>query len=148
MSTRSLLCSFVSETFADSSYTSQDRKVTNGLRTHDNSSGVITARGPGLANCQRGNIEVKKLPLIRICSKLAAQLVARPSEQLLVMDCCALVWVGLVNLRKLNAVLPLWSDCPHRRSSTEAEPTMLQATWREQAHRARTPLRLTCSAAA
>ena len=53
-----------------------------------------------------------------------------------------------VNVTSENALLPLWSDCPHRPSSTGAGPTMLQATWREQAHRARTPLRLTCFAAA
>ena len=53
-----------------------------------------------------------------------------------------------VNVTSESALLPLWSDCPPRPSSTGAEPTMLQATWREQAHRARTPLRLTCFAAA
>ena len=52
-----------------------------------------------------------------------------------------------VNVTSESALLPLWSGCPPRRSSTGAEPTMLQATWREQAHRARTPLRLTCFAA-
>ena len=53
-----------------------------------------------------------------------------------------------VNVTSESAVLPLWSDCPPRPSSTGAEPTMFQATWREQAHRARTPLKLTCFAAA
>ena len=53
-----------------------------------------------------------------------------------------------VNVTSESDLLPLWSDCPPRPSSTGAEPTMLQATWREQAHRARTPLRLTCFAAA
>ena len=53
-----------------------------------------------------------------------------------------------VNVTSESALSLLWSDCPHRPSSTGVEPTMLQATWREQAHRARTPLRLTCFAAA
>ena len=49
-----------------------------------------------------------------------------------------------VNVTSESALLPLLSGCPPERSSTEAEPTMLQATWREQAHRAGTHLRLTC----
>ena len=53
-----------------------------------------------------------------------------------------------VNVTNESAPLPLWSGCPPRPSSTGSEPTMLQATWREQAHRARSPLRLTCFAAA
>ena len=53
-----------------------------------------------------------------------------------------------VNVTSESALLPLCSHCPLRPSSTGAEPTMLQATWREQAHRARTPLRSTCFAAA
>ena len=50
------LCSFVSETFADSSYTILVREVTNGLRTHDNFSGVITARGLDM-DSQIANVE-------------------------------------------------------------------------------------------
>ena len=52
------LCScFVAETFADSSSTSQDGEVTNGLRTHDNScercgdvAGVLTHLVGGVAH--------------------------------------------------------------------------------------------------
>ena len=68
---------------------------------------------------------------------------------------CANMWrngvqkmTARVNVTSESALLPLCSHCPLRPSSTGAEPTMLQATWREQAHRARTPLRSTCFAAA
>ena len=52
-----------------------------------------------------------------------------------------------VNATRANVFLPLWSDCPLHPSSIEAEPTMLEATWREQAHRARRTSSETCNVA-
>ena len=98
----------------------------------------------------------KKLPLIRIVVRSALR--KWWQVHLKNIACDGLKCIGgensvpkmsaRVNVTSESALLPLWSDCPPRPSSTGAEPTMLQATWREQAHRARTPLRLTCFAAA
>ena len=52
-----------------------------------------------------------------------------------------------LNVPSASAVLLLWSDCPHHPSSMGAEPTVLQATWREQAHRARRTSLETCHVA-
>ena len=89
------LCSFVSETLADSSYTSQDREVMNGLRTHDNSSGVITARGLDM-DSPIDNVVTYRSNIVAFdphsCSKLAAQRVARPSENI---ACDGLLCIGV-----------------------------------------------------
>ena len=76
-------CSIVSETLADSSYKCQEREVTNGLRTHDNSSGVIATRGLDM-DSQSANVDTwkYKVALPHSCSKLAAQLAAYPSENI------------------------------------------------------------------
>ena len=92
------------ETLADSSYTSQDREFTTCLRTHDNSSGVITARGPDMdsqiANVE--NIEVKTVALDpHSYSKIAAQLVARPSENIV---CDGLLCIGMDRSGELQKV--------------------------------------------
>ena len=67
-----------------SSHTSQDREVTNGLTTHDNSSGVTTARGLDMET-RIANVETRKLRVAldpHCCSKSASQLVARPSQNI------------------------------------------------------------------
>ena len=46
---------------------------------------------------------------------------------------CVLSMSTSLNVTSASAVLPLWSDCPPHPSSMGAEPTVLQATWREQA---------------
>ena len=53
---------------------------------------------------------------------------------------CVLSMCTLLNVIGARVLLPLWSDCPHHPSSMEAELTVLQAAWREHAHRARRTL--------
>ena len=115
------LCSFVSGTLADSSCTSQDRVVTNGLTTHHNSSRVTTARGldtdPQIANVDTQKLEVALDP--HCCSNSASQLVARPPQNI---ACDGLLCTGMDSSAEREKVgcffLPPWSDCPLRPSST------------------------------
>ena len=51
-----------------------------------------------------------------------------------------------VTVPRESVLFTRWSCCPT--APVSDEPTLLQATWREQAHRARKTMRLTCFAAA
>ena len=106
------LCSFVSETFADSSYTSQDREDTNGLKTHENSSGVITTRGLDM-DSQIANVVTQKQKVARIVDGDALRNWRHVHlKTMLVTDCCALVWIGLVTFRRVLIYLCGWMATP------------------------------------
>ena len=97
------LCSFASETLADSSNTSQDREVTNGLRTHD----ILlwrhhsTRSRHGLADCQRVNTEKRVALDPHSYSKRAAQMVASPSENI---ACDGLLCIGMDRSGELEKI--------------------------------------------
>ena len=126
------LCSFVSETLADSSCTSQDRLVTNGLTTHHNSSGVTTARGLD-TDAQIANVETQKLKVAldpHCCSNSASQLVARPPQNI---ACDGLLCTGMDSSGEREKVECFFfcrrgriaHFARHRRGT---EPIMLQAS--------------------
>ena len=130
--------------------TSRDREDTNGLGTREHSSGVTTTRGPDM-DSQLANVETKKQKVAldpHSCSKRAAQLVARPCEniacdgllckgmdrsgELEKVECCFAAVVGL-------PTPPVIDGGPN--------PAMLQAARRGQAHRARRTSLETCHVA-